>query len=181
MTKVIFHDTLISFVQISTYLYWMPENWSIVVLCIDWKSDGFHCYEYLSHWPEGDITARSLLHSITHRKLEGSKSFFHYFDRFFRNLDKTDRKLGFFGLEYHKIIFLFPIFITKSSNFISNINDDFFAAPFEVYYVPESKKLAILWFSSKILFTLSSLTSITSWAQTMCLSNLTDVSNFSWR
>ena len=159
----------------------MPENWSIVVLCIDWKSDGFHCYEYLSHWPEGDITARSLLHSITHRKLEGSKSFFHYFDRFFRNLDKTDRKLGFFGLEYHKIIFLFPIFITKSSNFISNINDDFFAAPFEVYYVPESKKLAILWFSSKILFTLSSLTSITSWAQTMCLSNLTDVSNFSWR
>ena len=118
---------------------------------------------FRTHWPEGDITARSLLHSITHRKLEGSKSFFHYFDRFFRNLDKTDRKLGFFGLEYHKIIFLFPIFITKSSNFISNINDDFDEASFEVYYIISVRqKLAILGFSTKIFLTLTSVTSETS-------------------
>ena len=172
MTKVIFHDTLIGFVQISTYLYWMPENWRIVVLCIDWNSDGFHCYEYLSHWPEADITARFLLHSISHSKLEGSKSFFHYFDRFFRNLDKTDRKLGFFGLEYHKIIFLFPIFITKSSNFISNLNMDCSQLSFEVYNVCVAQKLRISEFLIEFLFAWTLATSATSQGRNFNLSNL---------
>ena len=52
--------------------------------------------------------------------------------------------------------------ITKSSNFISNINDDFDEASFEVYYISVSQKLAILGFSSKIFLTLTSVTSETS-------------------
>ena len=74
----------------------------------------------------------------------------------------------------------FNFFITKVSYFVSNMNDDFHEASFEVYYISVSQKLAILGFSSKIFLTLTSVTSETSWGQTMSLNNLTDVSNFSW-
>ena len=76
--------------------------------------------------------------------------------------------------------FFFNFFITKVSYFVSNMNDDFHEASFEVYYISVSQKLAILGFSSKIFLTLTSVTSETSWGQTMSLNNLTDVSNFSW-
>ena len=72
-------------------------------------------------------------------------------------------------------------FTTKSSNFISNINEDFYEAFFEVYYIFVRQKLAILGFSPKIFFILTLITSDTFWGQTMHFSDLTEVSNFSWR
>ena len=75
----------------------------------------------------------------------------------------------------------FNFFITKVSYFVSNLNDDFHEASFEVYYVSVSQKLVILGFSPQIFFILTSVTSDTSWGQTMSLSNLNEVSNFSWR
>ena len=68
-----------------------------------------------------------------------------------------------------------------ASNFISNLNGDFHKASFEVYYVSVSQKLVILGFSPQIFFILTSFTSETSWGQTMSFSDLTEVSNFSWR
>ena len=56
----------------------------------------------------------------------------------------------------------FNFFITKVSYFVSNMNDDFHEASFEVYYISVSQKLAILGFSSKIFLTLTSVTSETS-------------------
>ena len=70
-------------------------------------------------------------------------------------------------------------FITKSSNFISNINDDFDEASFEVPYISVTQKLAILGFLPKISFILTSVTSDTFCGQTMHFSDLTEVSNFS--
>ena len=75
----------------------------------------------------------------------------------------------------------FNFFITKVSYFVSNLNDDFHEASFEVYYVSVSQKLVILGFSPQIFFILTSVTSDTSWGQTMSLSDLNEVSNFSWR
>ena len=75
----------------------------------------------------------------------------------------------------------FNFFITKVSYFVSNLNDDFHEASFEVYYVSVSQKLVILGFSPQIFFILTSFTSETSWGQTMSFSDLTEVSNFSWR
>ena len=56
----------------------------------------------------------------------------------------------------------FNFFISKSSNFISNMNDDFYEASFEVYYISVRQKLVILGFSHKIFFILTSVTSETS-------------------
>ena len=75
----------------------------------------------------------------------------------------------------------FNFFITKVSYFVSNLNDDFHEASFEVYYISVSQKLTILGFSPQIFFILTSVTSDTSWGQTMSLSDLNEVSNFSWR
>ena len=74
----------------------------------------------------------------------------------------------------------FNFFITKVSYFVSNLNDDFHEASFEVYYVSVSQKLVILGFSPQIFFILTSVTSDTSWGQSMSLSDLNEVSNFSW-
>ena len=109
------------------------------------------------------------------------KSFFDYPDRFFRNLAETDEKLQFFWSKNREIDFFFTFFITKVSYFVSNMNDDFHEASFEVYYVSVSQKLVILGFSPQIFFILTSVTSDTSWGQTMSLSDLNEVSNFSWR
>ena len=83
------------------------------------------------------------------------KSFFYYLDRFFRNLVETDKRLG---SKITNLVF----FITKFFNFISNLNDDFHEASFEVYYVSVSQKLVILGFSPQIFFILTSVTSDTS-------------------
>ena len=71
------------------------------------------------------------------------KSFFDYPDRFFKNLAKTDEKLQFFWNKNREIHFFFNFFITKVSYFVSNLNDDFHEASFEVYYISVSQKLAI--------------------------------------
>ena len=68
------------------------------------------------------------------------------------------KNYDFFGIEKHKIEFFF---ITKVSDFVSNLNDDS-EASFEVYYVSVSQKLVILGFSPKIFFILTSITSETS-------------------
>ena len=75
----------------------------------------------------------------------------------------------------------FNFFIKKVSYFVSNLNDNFSEASFEVYYVSVSQKLGILGFSPQIFFILTSVTSDTSWGQSMSLSDLNEVSNFSWR
>ena len=80
--------------------------------------------------------------------------------------------------------FFFQFFHNKSLlvfSFVSNMNGDFPEASFEVYYVSVSQKLAILGISPQIFFILTSVTSDTSWGQTMSLSDLNEVSNFSWR
>ena len=59
------------------------------------------------------------------------------------------------------------------------MNDDFHEASFEVYYVSVGQKLVILEFSPRFFFILTSVTSGTSWGQSMSLSNLYEVSNFS--
>ena len=56
----------------------------------------------------------------------------------------------------------FNFFITKVSYFVSNMNDDFHEASFEVYYVSVSQKLVILEFSPQFFFILTSVTSDTS-------------------
>jgi hypothetical protein len=49
------------------------------------------------------------------------KSFFDYLDRFFRNYAETNKKLGFLGIENHKIVCFFNFFITKTSDFLSYV------------------------------------------------------------
>ena len=75
------------------------------------------------------------------------KSFFDYPDRFFKNLAETDEKSQFFWSKNREIDFFFNFFITKVSYFVSNMNDDFHEAFFEVYYISVSQKLVILQFS----------------------------------
>ena len=71
------------------------------------------------------------------------------------------KNYNFFGAKIAKSIFL-NFFITKVSYFISNMNDDFHEASFEVYYISVSQKLTILGFSPQIFFILTSVTSDTS-------------------
>ena len=68
----------------------------------------------------------------------------------------------FFWSENREIDFFFNFFITKVSYFVSNLNDDFPEASFEVYYISVSQKLTILGFSPQIFFILTSVTSDTS-------------------
>ena len=58
--------------------------------------------------------------------------------------------------------FIFIFFITKVSNFVSNMNHDFHDASFEVHYVSGSQKLVILEFSPNCFSILTSVTSDTS-------------------
>ena len=88
----------------------------------------------------------------THLNYKVLKSFFDYPDRFFRNLAETDEKFQFFWSKNREIdFFFFNLFRTKVSYFVSNMNDDFHEASFEVYYVSVSQKLVILEFSPKFL------------------------------
>ena len=61
------------------------------------------------------------------------------------------------------------------------MNDDFYEASFEVYYISARQKLVVLGYSHMIFFILTSVTSETSWGQTIDFSVLTEVSNFRWR
>ena len=54
------------------------------------------------------------------------------------------------------------------------MNDDFYVASFEVYYISVRQKLVVLGFSHKIFFILTSVTSESSWGQTMDFSDLTE-------
>ena len=90
------------------------------------------------------------------------------------------KNYNFFGAKIAKLTF-FQFFHNKKLLFVSNLNDNFPEASFEVHYVSVSPKLAILEFSPQIFFILTSVTSETSWGQTMSLSDLNEVSNFSWR
>ena len=85
------------------------------------------------------------------------------------------------GSKITKSIFFSNFLKTKTSNFISYMNDDFYEDSFEVYNIFLGQKLTILEFLPKIFFILTSVTSETSWGQTMSFSDLTEVSNFSWR
>ena len=89
------------------------------------------------------------------------------------------KNCNFFGGKIAKSTF-FQFFITKVSYIVSKPNDDFHEASFEVYYVSVSQKLVILEFSPQFFFILTSVTSDTSWGQSMSLSDLYEVSNFSW-
>ena len=60
------------------------------------------------------------------------------------------------------------------------MNDNFYKDSFEVYNISVTQKLVILGFSSKIFFILTSVTSETSWGQTISLIDLNEVPNFSW-
>jgi hypothetical protein len=77
--------------------------------------------------------------------------------------------------------FFFNFFITKVSDFVSNLNDNFSEASFEVYYLSVSQKLVMSGFSPIFFFILTSITSETSWGQTVSLTDLNEVSKFSWR
>ena len=119
--------------------------------------------EIACHFSQDHTVVTKILDFIhKHPNQKVVKSFFHYLDRFFRNLAETNQKLGFFGIENHKIDFFFNCFITKSSNFISNMNDNFYEASFEVYYIFVRQKLVILGFLPKIFFALTLVTSETS-------------------
>ena len=58
--------------------------------------------------------------------------------------------------------FFFYFFVTKTSNFISNMNEDFYKDSFEVYNTSVGQKLVILGFSPKIFIILTLITSETS-------------------
>ena len=68
----------------------------------------------------------------------------------------------------------FFFFVTKTSIFISNMNDNFYNDSCEVYNISVRQELAILGFSPKIFFNLNSVIS-----ETMSFSDLNVVSNFS--
>ena len=89
------------------------------------------------------------------------------------------KKYKFFGAKIAKSTF-FQFFIAKGSYIVSKPNDDFHEASFEVYYISVSQKLAILGISPQIFFILTSVTSNTSRGQSMSLSDLNEVYNFSW-
>ena len=118
--------------------------------------------EVVCHFSQGHAMVTKILEFIhKYSNFKVVKSFVHYLDRFFRNLAETNKKLGFFAIKYHRIDFLKKFFTTKSSNFISNINEDFYEAFFEVYYIFVRQKLAILGFSPKIFFILTLIASDT--------------------
>ena len=71
------------------------------------------------------------------------------------------KNYNFFGSKIAKSTF-FNFFMTKVSYFVSNLNDDFHEASFEVYYISVSQKLTILRFLPQIFFILTSVTSDTS-------------------
>ena len=114
-------------------------------------------------------------------QLEVTKVIFWLSGQVFQKFSRDRWKITIFLERKSRNRLFFNFFITKVSYFVSNLNDDFHEASFEVYYISVSQKLTILGFSPQIFFILTSVTSDTSWGQTMSLSDLNEVSNFSWR
>ena len=71
------------------------------------------------------------------------KKFFYYLCTFFRNSAETEPRSWFFWDRKSKNHFFFIFFITKSCNFISNLNDNCSQLSFEVYNVFVAQKLPI--------------------------------------
>ena len=76
--------------------------------------------------------------------------------------------------------FFFNLFITKSSNSISNLNEDCSQLSFEVYNDCVAKKLQISEFLINFFFAWTLATSATFRGHNFNLSNLNRVPNFSW-
>ena len=112
---------------------------------------------------------------------KGSKVIFWLSGQVFQKFSRDRWKITIFLERKSRNQLFFNFFIAKGSYIVSKPNDDFHEASFEVYYVSVSQKLGILGFSPQIFFILTSVTSDTSWGQSMSLSNLNEVSNFSWR
>ena len=77
--------------------------------------------------------------------------------------------------------FFFNFFISKSPNFISNLNEDCSQLSFEVYNVCVAQNLRISEFLIEFFFAWTLATSATSRGRNFNLSNLNRVSNFSSR
>ena len=75
------------------------------------------------------------------------KSFFDYPWQVFQKFSRVRWKITIFLEQKLQNRLYFNFFITKVSYFVSNMNDDFYEAFFEVYYVSVSQKLVILEFS----------------------------------
>ena len=75
--------------------------------------------------------------------------------------------------------FFFKFFITKSPDFISNLNDNCSQLSFEVYNVFVAQKLPISEFLIEFFFAWTLATSAASRGRNFNLSNLNRVSNFS--
>ena len=76
-----------------------------------------------------------------HPKYKVVKSFFYYLDRFSRNAAETEIMIFWDRKSQNR--FFFNFFITKSSNFISNLNDYCSQLSFEVYNVCVAQKLQV--------------------------------------
>ena len=127
------------------------------------------CYGHKSSW----------LYPQT-SQIEGTKVIFWLSGQVFQKFSRDRWKIRIFLERKSRNRLFFNFFITKVSYFVSNLNDDFHEASFEVYYISVSQKLTILGFSPQIFFILTSVTSVTSWGQSMSLNDLTKVSKFSW-
>ena len=63
--------------------------------------------EIACHFSQDHTVVTNILDFIhKHPNLKVVKSFFHYLDKFFRNLAETDKIFGFFEIENHKIDFI---------------------------------------------------------------------------
>ena len=114
-------------------------------------------------------------------QLQGTKVIFWLSWQVFQKFSRELWKIIIFLEQKLRNQSFFNFFITKDSYFVSNLYDDFHEASFELYYISVSQKLVILGFSPQIFFILTSFISETSWGQSMSLSDLNEVSNFSWR
>ena len=91
---------------------------------------------------------------------------------------RPSRDHEFLGSKITKSIF-FNFLITKSSNFISNLNENCSQLSFEVYNVCVAQNLRISEFLIEFFFAWTLATSATSRGRNFNLSNLNRVSNFS--
>ena len=141
-------------------IYWVGhEGWGLEVFSVNPKRHGggnlpidqdIACHFSQDH----TLVTKFLEFILKHPNYKVVKSFFYYLGRFFRNSAETEPRLWFFGIKNHKIIFFFNFFITKSSNLISNLNDNCSQLSFEVYNVCVAQKLQISEFFDGTFFRL---------------------------
>ena len=85
-------------------------------------------------------------------QLEGTKVIFWLSGQVFQKFSRDRWKITIFLERKSRNRLFFNFFITKVSYFVSNLNDNFHEASFEVYYVSLSQKLVILYFSPNLSF-----------------------------